>query len=135
MIAIVASVESIRFSKGQRGLHYPYLRDARAAWTGRGGGSDSGVESIGGGLSMKLLIAAVPFVAVLGCAGPEARLAQADCRIAPITTASLAGKAKRVDPLERRMAEMHLGSTELRRRHLDRGPYEGLVEESLRDCR
>ena len=84
---------------------------------------------------MKVLLAGIvlPFL-VAGCAGPDARVAQADCKIAPITTASVAGKPKRVDPLERRMAEMHLSSTDYRRRNLDRGPYDGLVEEAIRDC-
>lgn len=84
---------------------------------------------------MRMLLAGIVLpLFVAGCAGPEARLAQADCRIAPVTTAGVAGKPKQVDPLERRMAEMHLSSTDYRRRNLDRGPHDGLVEKAIRDC-
>jgi hypothetical protein len=74
-----------------------------------------------------------------GCATQgDANVAQAECKVAPITTASLSpygGKAKPVSPLEQRYAEMQLASTQYRRDNLARnGLAPNLVEDALRSC-
>jgi hypothetical protein len=85
---------------------------------------------------MKTLIA-VSALAVLaaGCTATGDQLAQADCKIVPITTASYAGKARPVSPIEQRYAEMQLASTDYRMRELARnGGVNNNVEDALRDC-
>lgn len=66
---------------------------------------------------------------------PDAKLARADCKIAPLTLASATGgKPRQVDPLEQRYAEMQLASSEYRWRSYGRnGPFNN-VEDALRDC-
>ncbi len=81
---------------------------------------------------------ALPFAAVLllaGCAGAgDTQVAQADCKVAPVTPASISGAPpKRVDPLAQRQAEADLRSSEYRRRQLATNSF-GTVEEALRDC-
>lgn len=67
---------------------------------------------------------------------PDTQLAAADCKIAPITTASATGVRPRpVDRLEQRYAEMQLASTDYRQRQLNQplGAF-GPTEQALRDC-
>ena len=71
-----------------------------------------------------------------GCAGTaDTRVAQADCKVYPVTTASAAGVRKpKVSPLEQRHAEMQLANSEYRMRQLRERGYDGNVEQALRDC-
>ena len=75
--------------------------------------------------------------ALAGCASSgDTRVASADCKVYPITTASAAGRApKNVSPIEQRWAEMQLAGTEYRQRQLqERGLIDNNVEQALRDC-
>ena len=70
-----------------------------------------------------------------GCATQgDTRVAQAECKVYPVTTASVAGRKPNVSPLEQRHAEMQLASTDYRMRQLRERGYDGAVEEALRDC-
>lgn len=85
---------------------------------------------------MKRLLA-VSTLALLaaGCATQGDQVAKADCKVVPITTASVGGKAKPVSSIEQRYAEMQLGSTEYRKRQLaERGLANNNIEDALRDC-
>ena len=76
-------------------------------------------------------------LALAGCASSgDTKVASADCKIVPITTASAAGRApKNVSPIEQRWAEMQLAGTEYRQRQLrERGMIDNNIEEALRDC-
>jgi hypothetical protein len=76
-------------------------------------------------------------LALAGCASPgDARVASADCKVYPITTASAAGRApKNVSPIEQRWAEMQLAGSDYRQRQLqERGMIDNNVEQALRDC-
>ncbi len=84
---------------------------------------------------------ATPFLvlalAASGCAtSGDTRVAAADCKVAPITTASATGRAPRnLSPIEQRAAEMDLARTEYRQRQLrERGIQDNTVEDALRDC-
>jgi len=85
---------------------------------------------------MKPAAVLVLALAAAGCAtSGDTQLAAADCKVVPITTASAAGRARNVSPIERRAAEMDLANTEYRRRQLqERGLIDNTVEEALRDC-
>ncbi len=80
-------------------------------------------------------------IALAGCAAQETQVAQeaqvakADCKIAPITTRSVTGKPAPVTELDRRYAEMQLGTSDYRRRQLDRNGPNNTVEDALKDCR
>ena len=72
-----------------------------------------------------------------GCASSgDTRLASADCKVMPLTTASATGRApKNVSPIEQRWAEMQLANSEYRQRQLqERGMIDNTVEQALRDC-
>ena len=72
-----------------------------------------------------------------GCASEPVVVAQKDCKLAPLTTASTVytGKSKPVDSLRQREAEMDLASTQYRRDNLRRnGLFNNNVEEAMRDC-
>lgn len=73
---------------------------------------------------------------VAGCAAdPATQVAQRTCKIAPITTTSVTGKARPMTPIEQREAEMNLARTQFRFQNLQRnGPDPNLVEEAIRDC-
>ncbi len=76
-------------------------------------------------------------LALAGCASSgDTRLAAADCKVYPITTASATGRApKNVSPIEQRWAEMQLAGTDYRQRQLhERGIIDNTVEQALRDC-
>ena len=82
-----------------------------------------------------LIVSAAAALAAAGCATQGDTYAKADCKVAPITTASATGKARPVDSLERRAAEMDLATSQYRRDQLARNGYVGNnVEEALRDC-
>lgn len=86
---------------------------------------------------MKSAVFAVFALALAGCAtSGDTRVASADCKVYPITTASATGRAPRnVSPIEQRWAEMQLAGTDYRQRQLqDRGMIDNTVEQALRDC-
>ena len=89
-------------------------------------------------MDMNGLLAAAAALALAGCATvqDETPVARADCRIAPITTASATGAPpRRVDPIDQRYAEMQLATSEYRMRQLrERGMDMNNVEDALRDC-
>ena len=73
-----------------------------------------------------------------GCAHlqSETPVAAADCKVVPLTTASVAGsRPRRVDPLDQRYAEMQLASSDYRMKRLQQ-PLGAMsnVEDALRDC-
>lgn len=85
---------------------------------------------------MRLAIAASVLL-LAGCAGTgETQLAQADCKVYPITTASATGVRKpAVSPIEQRYAEMQLATSSYRMQQLrERGLHPNTVEDTLRDC-
>ena len=82
-----------------------------------------------------LSLCALYVLVVAGCAGQDAREAKVDCKVVPITTASVAGKPRPASELDRRYAEMQLGTSSYRRQNLDRNPGNNNVEDALRDCR
>ena len=71
-----------------------------------------------------------------GCATQgDVQVAQADCKVMPATTTSVAGRKPNVSPLEQRYAEMQLATSEYRMRQLrERGMAMNNVEDALRDC-
>jgi|CXWL01.1.fsa_nt_gi ABC-type glycerol-3-phosphate transport system substrate-binding protein len=72
-----------------------------------------------------------------GCATTDSvQVAQApDCKVVPITTYSATGKAKPVERIRQREAEMDLARTDYRFQQLARnGVFNNNVEEALRDC-
>lgn len=86
---------------------------------------------------MKTLLALSALALAAGCATDgNTQYAKADCKIVPITTASVAGgKTRPVSSLEQRQAEMALGTSEYRRTQLaQRGRFGNNVEEALYDC-
>ena len=85
---------------------------------------------------MKTPIAVAAMLLAAGCASQgDTRVAQADCKVYPVTTASATGVRKpNVSGLEQRHAEMQLANTEYRMRQLRERGYDGNVEQALRDC-
>jgi hypothetical protein len=86
---------------------------------------------------MKSLIAVSALLLAAGCASQgDTRLAAADCKVYPVTTASATGVRKpNVSPLEQRHAEMQLATSDYRMRQLrERGLDMNNVEDALRDC-
>lgn len=76
-------------------------------------------------------------LAAAGCAtSGDTRVADADCKVVPITTAGATGRAPRgLSPIEQRAAEMDLARTEYRQRQLrERGLIDNTVEQASRDC-
>jgi uncharacterized protein with LGFP repeats len=88
---------------------------------------------------MKMFTAvAAGAVLAAGCATTEpTQVAQAECKIVPITTASAAGRAPRnISSLEQRHAEMQLATSQYRMAQLQsQGMAFNNVEDALRDCR
>ena len=85
----------------------------------------------------KPAVFAVLALALAGCASSgDTKVASADCKVYPITTASASGRApKNVSPIEQRWAEMQLANSDYRQRQLqERGMVGNTVEEALRDC-
>jgi len=86
---------------------------------------------------MKVLLALSALALAAGCATDgNTQYAKADCKIVPITTASVAGgKTRPASSLEQRQAEMALATSEYRRTQLaQRGRFGNNVEEALYDC-
>jgi len=85
----------------------------------------------------RITLLAIAAATAAGCAAQgDVQVAQADCKVAPITTASIAGaRPKNVDPLDQRWAEMQLASSDYRLHQLrQRGAFNNNVEDALRDC-
>lgn len=85
----------------------------------------------------RLALFALFGLALAGCASTgDNRVASADCKVYPITTASATGRApKNVSPIEQRWAEMQLAGTDYRQRQLqERGMVGNTLEDALRDC-
>lgn len=88
---------------------------------------------------MKLLLSLSAAAVVLAaCATENPQLAQADCKIAPITTRGVAGVDGHLgtyNHLDQRYAEMQLGTSEYRRQlYARQGLTNNNVEDALRDC-
>jgi len=86
---------------------------------------------------MKRLLPIALAALAAGCAtSQETQLAQADCKVVPLTTASISGaRPKHVDPLDQRWAEMQLASSDYRMQQLQRrGAFNNNIEDALRDC-
>ena len=88
---------------------------------------------------MKILVAVAAVAAVAlaaGCASQEGvQYARNECKIVPITTLSVAGKPRPAGSLERRQAEMALGTSQYRQQQLaQHGRFGNNVEEALYDC-
>jgi hypothetical protein len=84
-----------------------------------------------------LVIPTLAALALAGCASQgDTRVAQADCKVYPITTDSSTGNKPQVDSIRQRAAEADLGTSSLRFRGLARngGPGGNNIEEVLRDC-
>ena len=75
-------------------------------------------------------------LALAGCASQEyTQVAQADCKVYPITTASATGNKPQVDSIRQRAAEADLATSGYRFRNLARnGPASNNIEDILRDC-
>ena len=86
---------------------------------------------------MKMLVAASALIVAAGCAHQApTQVAQAECKIVPLTTASIAGgKPRNVHPLDQRHAEMQLGTSQYRMAQLQsQGMAFNNIEDALRDC-
>jgi hypothetical protein len=84
-----------------------------------------------------LIVSALAALGVAGCATQgDNQYAKADCKVAPITTASVAGgRTRPVDSLRQRDAEMQLATSGYRMRQLNRnGMVNNNIEEALHDC-
>jgi hypothetical protein len=86
---------------------------------------------------MKLLITLSASMLAAACAttAPE-QVASVDCKVYPITTASVAGVHQpAVSSLEQRHAQMQLATSDYRFRNLHQNGYNmNNVEDALRDC-
>ena len=84
---------------------------------------------------MKALIALTGLVLLAACATSGEPLAAVECKVYPITTASVAGRKPNVDSLEQRHAEMQLAASDYRMRNLRQNGYNmNNIEDALRDC-
>jgi hypothetical protein len=88
---------------------------------------------------MKLLFTLSASALVLaGCATTEnAQYAQADCKIAPVTTRNAAGgdHLGTYNELDQRYAQMQLGTSEYRRQlYAKQGMSNNNVEDALKNC-
>ena len=85
---------------------------------------------------MRIPTAIAATLLAAGCASQgDVQVAQAECKVLPITTTSVAGRKPNVSPLEQRYAEMQLANSEYRMRQLrERGMDMNSVEDALRDC-
>jgi uncharacterized lipoprotein YajG len=72
-----------------------------------------------------------------GCATEPTQLAQAECKIAPITTESATGvRSRNVSSIEQRHAEAQLATSQYRMQNLrTQGTVFNNVEDALKDCR
>jgi hypothetical protein len=85
---------------------------------------------------MRIPTAIAATLLAAGCASQgDVQVAQAECKVLPITTTSVAGRKPNVSPLEQRYAEMQLATSDYRMRQLrERGMDMNSVEDALRDC-
>ena len=84
---------------------------------------------------MKAFLALSGLVLLAACATSGEQLAAVECKVYPITTASVAGRKPNVDSLDQRQAEMQLAASDYRMRNLRRNGYNmNIVEDALRDC-
>ena len=85
-----------------------------------------------------LAILAATLLAAVGCASDgTSTVAQAECKLAPITTTSMTygGRERPVNHLDQRYAEMQFASSQYRHSNLARnGLANNTAEEALRDC-
>ena len=86
---------------------------------------------------MKTLIAASILVLAAGCANEPTQVAKAECKVVPVTTASIAGgKPRNVTNLDMAQAEANLATSQYRFQNLrTHGLAFNNVEEALHDCR
>jgi PBP1b-binding outer membrane lipoprotein LpoB len=75
-------------------------------------------------------------LALAGCATEgDTQLAQAECKVYPVTTTSVTGNKPDVDAIHQSAARADLGSSSYRFRNLARnGPAGNNIEDILRDC-
>ena len=87
---------------------------------------------------MKLLFAlSAASLLVTACATENAQYAEADCKVAPITTRNVAGTHHlgTYNDLDQRYAEMQLSTSEYRRRvYAQQGLSNNNVEDTLKNC-
>jgi hypothetical protein len=85
---------------------------------------------------MKTLIAASALILAAGCAHEPTQVAQRECKVVPITTASIAGAPpKNLDSLDQRRATGQLATSQYRFANLNRnGMAFNNIEDALRDC-
>jgi hypothetical protein len=85
---------------------------------------------------MRLTIAVAVATLAAGCASQgDVQVAQAECKVLPITTTSVAGRKPNVSRIEQRYAEAQLATSEYRMRQLrERGLDMNNIEDALRDC-
>jgi hypothetical protein len=85
---------------------------------------------------MKTLIAASALILAVGCAHEPTQVAQRECKVVPITTASIAGSPpKNLDSLDKRQATGQLATSQYRMANLHRhGMAFNNIEDALRDC-
>ena len=85
---------------------------------------------------MRILIAVSAAVVLAGCATEPVQVAQAECKIHPVTTTSVTDTRKpQTESTRQRMAEMELATSSYRFRNLQQNGYNmNNVEDALRDC-
>jgi len=86
---------------------------------------------------MRMLLALTATFAVAGCAtqAENTQLAQADCKVAPITTTSVTGvRRSESSSLAMRQAEADLATSRYRARNMEVNYYNNNVEDALRAC-
>ncbi|HEX4779828.1 MAG TPA: hypothetical protein VH301_03685 [Usitatibacter sp.] len=88
---------------------------------------------------MKTLLSTAAAFALAACASQEpqpVQVAQAECKVVPITTQGSTGNPpKHMTELQQRFAQADLASSQFRYQQLRReGMYPNNVEEALRDC-
>ena len=86
---------------------------------------------------MKTPLALAAALVAAGCATQqEVQVAQAECKVMPVTTMGVAGrKPTNVSSLDQRYAQMQLATSDYRMRQLrERGMDMNNVEDALRDC-
>lgn len=86
---------------------------------------------------MKTTFAAIAVLALAGCASQEpVQVAQAECKITPVTTDSVTGNApKHATDLQKRFAQADLASSEFRFRQLrQQGLANNRVEDAITGC-
>lgn len=88
---------------------------------------------------MKPILALAALALAAGCATTDAptQVAQAECKLYPITTTSMTygGKAKPASPIEQRWAQAQLAATQYRYQNLaTQGLVHNNVEDAIRDC-